>query len=348
MKTASAVVTLTNPVSVLEALRTHLAEHELVVEFDGQVASANLPSGHATMRIEASMLELEVRAASESGLEDVASFLASHVLEFAHPETPVIRWSGFQPSGTFADFREMKVVGVTELTPHMRRITLAGTDLRRFATDENLHVRLFFPAPGQPPVWPTRGEDGLERHIEPARQPAVRKYTIRRIDLVTGTVDIDFLLHRDPGTGSDWAKNAKEGDMIGMAGPGGRGAQPADWLLLVGDETALPAIARILEGLAPGTEGMALIEVESEADKLPLTHPRGFEIRWLHRAACAEGLAAAVSRIRVPTHRKHFCWAGAEFETIQTIRRYWKEECGVAKWNQLAVPYWRRGRPEGE
>jgi len=348
MKTASAMVSLTSPVAVVEALRAHLAEHELVVEFDGHVANTRLRSGHATMRIGASMLELEVQAADESELEDVAGFLASHVLEFAHPDKPVIRWSGFQPSGKFADFREMTVVGVSDLTPHMRRITLSGSDLGRFVTDEDLHVRLFFPPPGQPPVWPMRGEDSLEQPIDPVSRPAVRKYTIRRIDPAKGTVCIDFVLHQDPGPGSDWAKTVKEGDLIGMAGPGGRGARQADWMLLAGDETALPAIARILEGLAPGTEGVALVEVEGATDELPLAHPDGFEIRWLHRAAGNEDLAAAVARIPIPMHRRHFCWAGAEFEIIQTIRRHWKKECGVAKSDQLAVSYWREGAAEGE
>lgn len=296
----------------------------------------------------ASLLELEVQAPDDSGLEDVASFLASHVLEFAHPEKPLIRWSGFQPSGAFADFREMTVVDVSDLTPHMRRITLSGSDLGRFATDEDLHVRLFFPQPGQPPVWPARGEDGLELPMEAGLRPFVRKYTIRHIDLATGLVAIDFVLHEDPGPGSDWAKSAKQGDLIGMAGPGGRGARQADWMILAGDETALPAIARILEGLAPETEGVALIEVESVSDELRLTHPDGIEIRWLHRAAGDEGLAGAVCRIPIPMHRSHFCWAGAEFDSAQAIRRYWKRECGVGKLDQLAVSYWRKGVPEGE
>ena len=346
MKTASAVVPLSNPASVVEALRAHLAEHELVVDFDGQVASTVLPSGHATMRIEPSMLALEVHAANESGLEVMTGFLASHVLEFAHPETPAIRWSGFQPSRTFADFREMTVVAAAELTPHMRRITLSGADLDRFATEDNLHVRLFFPQPGQPPAWPTRGEDGLVQPVEPERRPAVRKYTIRRIDAARGLVDIDFLLHEDAGPGSDWAKAAREGDLLGMAGPGGRGARPADWMLLAGDETALPAIARILERLPAHTQGVALIEVEDAADELPLKKPADFEIGWLHRAAGAEGLASAVARIPVPRDRSQFCWAGAEFEEIQAIRRHWKDKCGIAKSDQLAVAYWRRGASE--
>jgi NADPH-dependent ferric siderophore reductase len=328
---------------VVEALRVHLAEHDLTVEFNGSVARTDLPSGQATMRIGRSVLELEVQAADESGLENLTGFLASHVLEFAHPEAPAIRWSGFQPSRTFSDFREMKVVEVGTLTPHMRRISLVGPDLGRFADDDNLHVRLFFPPAGQPPVWPTRGDDGLVQPVEPGMRPAVRKYTIRRLDADAGLVDIDFVLHRDAGPGSDWAKSARIGDVIGMAGPGGRSARQADWMLLVGDETALPAIARILEGLAPETEGVALIEVGSDEDEIPLAGPQKLNVSWMHRAVGSEALAAAVARIAIPADRSRFCWAGAEFEDIQAIRRYWKDECGIAKSDQLAVAYWRKG-----
>lgn len=345
MKTASAVVPLANPAFVLDTLCTHMASHELAVEFDGRVASTRLPVGRATMRLEPASLALEVEAETESGMEGIIGFLASHVLEFAHPERPAIRWSGFEPSRALADFREMKVVAVADITPHMRRITLTGSDLGRFATEDNLHVRLFFPPRGRPPVWPTRGADGVIEPVEPALRPAVRKYTIRRIDAAKGLVDIDFLLHEDAGPGSDWARGAGEGDLLGMAGPGGRGAKPADWLLLAGDETALPAIARILEGLPPRAEGIALIEVEGEADELALSRPAGFELRWLHRAA-GTGLAAAVARVAVPKDRTHFCWAGAEFAEIQAIRRHWVEECGVARPDQLAVSYWRKGEPE--
>lgn len=343
MKTASAVVPLSNPASVVEALRAHLAEHELTVEFDGRIASTDLPSGQATMRIESAALELEVRAANDSGLENLTGFLASHVLEFAHPETPAIRWSGFQPSRTFADFREMKVVQASMLTPHMRRITLAGSDLDRFADEDNLHVRLFFPPAGQPPVWPTRGDDGLVQPIEPEKRPAMRKYTIRRLDMDRGLVDIDFLLHEDAGPGSDWAKLAQVGDVIGMAGPGGRSARQSGWMLLAGDETALPAIARILEGLAPDTQGVVLIEVEGQGDEIELAGPPTLDIRWLHREGSADDLASAVARIDVPTGSSHFCWAGAEFEAVQSIRRHWKDVCGIGKSDQLAVAYWRRG-----
>jgi NADPH-dependent ferric siderophore reductase len=320
-----------------------MAEHDVEVTIDGGVAKARLQDAEAVMRPTTEELVLEAHAPSQAQLEDVAAFLAAHVLEFAHPEAPDIRWSGFAERKAFSDFREMSVVRVLDLTPHMRRITLTGQDLDRFATDDNLHVRLFFPPDGHAPEWPTRGVNGLSQAIDPARRPQVRKYTIRRIDLGAGEVDIDFVLHADAGPGSDWAGRARPHDVIGMAGPGGRGIRAADWHLLVGDETALPAIARALEGLPATASGVAIVEIPDEADRLALSKPEGIQLRWLHRTNGSPSLDEVVREISIPKDRAHFCWAGAEFDAIQKIRRYWRDECGVAKADQLAVAYWRRG-----
>jgi NADPH-dependent ferric siderophore reductase len=130
-----------------------------------------------------------------------------------------------------------------------------------------------------------------------------------------------------------------------MAGPGGRSARAADWHLLVGDETALPAIARILESLPATASGYAIVEVPDEADRLSLSKPEGILLRWLHRKDGVPPLDEVVREISVPNDRTHFCWAGAEFDAIQKIRRYWRNECGIAKGDQLAVAYWRRGAP---
>ena len=166
--------------------------------------------------------------------------------------------------------------------------------------------------------------------------------TIRRIDAGAGTLDIDFVLHAASGPGGDWAKTAMAGARIGMAGPGGRSAQTADWMLLAGDETALPAIARILEALPSTTRGLAIITVDSDREIVALQHPPAFEIRWLVRQSDSEGFAASVMDVKVPEAGTRFCWAGAEFQDIQSIRRHWRG-IGLTSNEQLAVAYWRSG-----
>lgn len=343
MKTTQAQVKLNDPRSVLEALSAHMAEHEAEISESDGAAVASLRSGVATLRVAHDVLSVEARASNEAQLEDLTRFLAAHVLEFAEPERPRIEWEGLKVGEPFADFREIEVAQVHDLTAHMRRITFRGDDLARFATDDNLHVRLFFPLPGQHPLWPLRGLDGLMQPVPPERKPAVRKYTIRRIDAAAGALDIDFVLHDDPGPGSDWARRAGRGDRIGMAGPGGLGAKPADWMLLAGDETALPAIARILESLPVNTKGRAIVVVDEAGDEIPLTCAAGIEIRWIHRTSSPIDFVSAVLAQEIPGTGSRFCWAAAEFDQIQSIRRYWRDEVGLAKDEQLAVAYWRKG-----
>jgi NADPH-dependent ferric siderophore reductase len=341
---SQATIRLNDPAKVLDALQAHLAEHDIAVVGQQDRRVATLPyGGEVIFQSAPSELSLEARAPSQSGLEDVTSFLASHVLEFAHPERPAIQWTGFADRQAFADFREMRVVRVVDLTPHMRRITLKGQDLIRFATDENFHVRLYFPKDPAQPGWPVRGADGLGIAEDPARKPDVRKYTIRSIDLDTSEVDIDFVLHAIPGPGSDWAKSAKPGALVGMAGPGGRGIRPADWYLLVGDETALPAIARALENMPPSAKGHVLLEIDSGDDAVPLVAPEGIQVQWISRNGSPNPIVDEVQRIAIPSDRNVFCWAGAEFDAIQKIRTHWRDTCKLGKSEQLAVAYWRRG-----
>lgn len=71
--------------------------------------------------------------------------------------------------------------------------------------------------------------------------------------------------------------------------------------------------------------------------------PDGILLRWLDREGGSPSLENVVREISIPHDRSHFCWAGAEFDAIRKIRRHWRDECGVAKSDQLAVAYWRRG-----
>lgn len=145
----------------------------------------------------------------------------------------------------------MTVERVTDVTPHMRRITLSGSDLGRYATNGS-HLMLFVPPEGiAKPEWPVPGEDGLPVRSADNRQPQMRTCTVRRLDPEAGTIDVDFVLHGDHDLGSRWALNARPGDVIGVRGPTGHRRPEVDWCLLVGDETALPVIARTLESLQP-------------------------------------------------------------------------------------------------
>jgi NADPH-dependent ferric siderophore reductase len=112
----------------------------------------------------------------------------------------------------------------------------------------------------------------------------VRIYTIRRLDVEKGEVDIDFVLHEGADMpGARFAANAAVGDVVGMTGPGGGSIGEADWYLLAGDETALPAISRIVADLPSHVRAVVRIEIADRDEEQPLVSAAGLDIQWLHR-----------------------------------------------------------------
>ena len=263
-----------------------------------------------------------------------------------HTETPMRR-----PD----NFRVMRVVSATSLAPRMRRLVLEperkNDDLTRFAVDHHMHMRLLFPEAWETtPPWPSLGEDG--RIVWPGGKPMTeRKYTLRRVDPQGGTVTVDMAIHPEAdGPGSTFAQTARPGALVGMAGPGGGSIGDGDWYLLAGDETALPAIARILETLPSSARGRVLIEVEGSADELPLAHPMGIGLDWLHRTGFPAGeaspLAGAIAALAWPEAGRPYAWVAGELRMIRMVRRHLREVVGLPRERHLAVAYWRRGQAE--
>jgi len=242
----------------------------------------------------------------------------------------------------------LRVVGTRQLTPHMKRITFSGTSLHAFATDADLHVRLLIPPPDAPrDGWLAIQQDGKASVRNRRHKPIMRKYTIRAIDPSSGRLDMDFVLHEDGGPGGLWAAQALAGDLVGIIGPGGRGLAPADWYLIAGDETALPAIGRMMDTMPAHTQGHAIVEIADAREEQPLAVPTGMSLEWLHRDGAPAGttdlLLEAIEAVRWPSDdRKAFAWVGAELAAAQAIRDHFSNRCGLAKADQLVVAYWRR------
>ncbi len=171
------------------------------------------------------------------------------------------------------NFRHGTVIAVSHPGPHFTRVRIAATNLAPFAIS-GLHLRLLQPPKGRTPVWPTVSDTG--RTVWATGEDALHDpvYTIRAIDAVAGWLDVDIFLH-GRGRTCRWASAVRPGDEVGLTGPGGGYLPTARTLVLAGDETALPAIARILETVAADTTGQALILVPSPAAMQPLAAPPG-------------------------------------------------------------------------
>ncbi|MFF2745631.1 siderophore-interacting protein [Kitasatospora sp. NPDC058048] len=252
----------------------------------------------------------------------------------------------------------VEVVEVRRITPRTARITFAAEELPdAVGTTPDQQLKLCFPRPGQrEPVLPARQDDPMGWYraylaIPEERRPLLRGFTLRGRRPGTRLVEIDFVLHGDTGPAAAWALRAAPGDRLGMVGPSALYAPPvpfaeaaaaADWVLLAGDETALPALATLVGALPAGVPAVAYVEVADEAERQPLEGSEGLAVHWLHRDGAAPGavLTGAVRSAELPPGRP-FAWLAGEAGAVRALRRHLVEERGVPKASVDFTGYWR-------
>lgn len=294
-----------------------------------------------------------------------------------------------------------EVRGVERVSPNFLRVTFGGDELDEFATPGNVfdaRIKLIFPpASGILPPLDRDTDDwwGSYLAVPEDERGSMRTYSVRdlRVSDAGTEVDVDFVLHLAPGLSgpaSRWASTASIGQELFLIGPrrgrvglGGVEYAPgaASSVLLVGDETAAPAIARILEDAPRDLRGCAFIEVPEPADALPIDAPAGVEVRWLPRAqgeAHGFELIPAVlahlgdddagDEIRVkdidgedllwetpaysasgeeiavadaPADR--YFWIAGESGVVTTLRRHLVKDLGIDRGQVAFMGYWRRG-----
>lgn len=219
------------------------------------------------------------------------------------------------------------------LTPNMVRLRLGGAEFSKFEYNSctDAYVKLQF--------------------AEPDDTPVTRTYTVREYNAEDGWLTIDFVVHGDEGLAAVWASRVAVGETIRLAGPGGayRPDPEADWHLLIGDESSMPAIAAALEVLPPDAVGQVILEVGSAVDELELEHPSGIGLRWIHRDEVDQNptglLAEAVRGIEwSPGRVQVFCHG--ERESMKLLRGVLFKEHGLERSQVSLSGYWARGRTE--
>lgn len=291
---------------------------------------------------------------------------------------------------------DVEVLRSARLSPSFLRITFAGADLDSFADlgfDQRIKLALPLPEAGldylpSGPDWYPRWRELPEDQRNP-----VRTYTVRAVRQAAREVDVDFVLHGDRGSASRWAAVARPGARVAIVGPDARyhgDHGGADFrlpprgraFLLAGDETAVPAIAGILERLPGDAHGDVLLEVPQSADALALECPPGMRISWLGRDGAEHGsrLIPAMRTVaartlggsparravgvldepdvdtellwdvpdpdRAPERAGQYAWLAGEAGVIKTLRRYLVSELGLDRRSVAFMGYWRLGRSE--
>jgi NADPH-dependent ferric siderophore reductase len=247
--------------------------------------------------------------------------------------------------------RVAEVVRTERLTPHMIRVVLGGDGLTGLPAGEftDHYVKLLFP-PADAPYGVPYDVEQVRAELPAEQWPVTRTYTVRAWDVATGELTIDFVWHGDEGLAGPWAATARPGDRLQFFGPGGGYAPSpdADWHLLAGDESALPAIAVALEKLPAGARALALVEVAGpEEEQAGLVAGDGVELTWVHRgdAAPGEALVTAVRAAALPEGTGHLFVHG-EAAAVRELRRQLRETHGLPRELTSISGYWRRGDTE--
>ncbi|WP_270239752.1 siderophore-interacting protein [Rothia kristinae] len=268
---------------------------------------------------------------------------------------------------------------VERLSPTMMRVVVEG--LRGFPTrgavGETVRVVLPDPETGRVPEPDLTG--GKPRWAKPA--PLTRKYTVRRVEPERGTVEIAVVAH-GRGPGSRWAQGLTPGDPVHLLGPksGRETPEPGRFLLMVGDETGLPGIARWLEQLPADAVGRVILEVPGPDSVQDLSAPAGMRLTWLvpdgesadgrpgdgdgaasrgaspeanarvntgepGRAEVLAGRTALEVVERMPAPEgPAFAWLAGESAALRPVRRLLMEQWGLDKRSMHAKGYWTRKR----
>lgn len=224
------------------------------------------------------------------------------------------------------------VTAVRRLTPHMVRVTLGGDALAAVDpgpfTDRYVKVVL-----GPPPA--------------PGGRPLVRTYTIRRAR--PESWDLDVVEHGG-GYGGSWAGRVRPGDEVSFLGPGGDYAPSpdADWHLLVGDESALPAVAAACEALPPTATAHVYLEVAGPQEEQELVSEAAVHVTWVHRGdgpGLVETVRAAHAAGTLPAGVPHAFLHG-EAGCVRDLRRWARADLGVPRELLSASGYWKKGRDD--
>ncbi|MDO9408279.1 siderophore-interacting protein [Patulibacter sp.] len=239
---------------------------------------------------------------------------------------------------------------VDRVSDHLLRVVLGGPGLQGFPagafTDH--YVKLLFPPPGAP-YGPDFDVAEVRATLPRSQWPRTRTYTVREWDPERTELTVDVVQHGDAGLAGPWAAAARPGDVLQLLGPGGAYAPDpeADWHLLVGDASVLPAIAASLRRIPAGVPVHVVAEVHDEAEQQELQSPGDLTTTWVHRGDAGalppsdEPLVVAVRELEFPDGRVH-AFVHGEAVAVRELRRHLLADRGMPRQDVSISGYWKR------
>jgi NADPH-dependent ferric siderophore reductase len=235
----------------------------------------------------------------------------------------------------------MTVTAVTELSDHMRRITFHAPEFASFATTGPDEYFGLLVATGRELLMPADDRINVRsalRAMPEDERPDLRWYTIRTHRPNEAEIDVDFVVHGDAGPGTRWARRAIAGDQAGFRAGGSAYRPPASGsVLLAADETALPALAAILEVETRPLQVFA--EVPDESYRTDL------DVEWVFRGSAQPGSALVKTIQDKALSTVDYAWACGESGLATGVRRHLVKERGVDRKAIMFSGYWKAGSP---
>lgn len=305
------------------------------VDETGEHLVVRLRTGMLRVSVVAGRTGLEIAAGEAAGLQLLRDMVAERVGGMGFR----LDWQDGAGGRRPGNMSLARVESVARISPSYVRLVVAGPDLARFGRG-GLHFRLLLGPQGSD--WPMTDEGGVT--CWPAGIAAWHRpvYTTRAIEPLGGgaaRIGFDVFLHAG-GRASAWAERAQPGDEVAMTGPSGGERPAAGWMGLVGDETAVPVLARILAEAAPATRGAAVLFVPEAGDVQSLAHPSGVAVRWALRGG-GEAPLDALDALRPPAGDRFVFFAAERQEALAARDRLQAQ--GFARGSFHASAYWTAG-----
>ena len=326
-----------------EDLLPHIASHAREVDLQVQETEGSLvvtlPHARVAFEREQTVMQVRIDAADAVNLHNIREYVL-YILDHVSPGIAAEAvWEGdITHSSTPPSFTTATVEKIWRVAPSVLRIEMSCADTRRLAEGKGMHFSLLLPPDETAPIWPQLDENG--RTVWPKGKDALHRavYTFVSLDEDEGRFTFDLFEH-EGGRATGWAQTARPGEVVGIMGPGSGDFPPGRDLLIAGDETALPAIRRILSHSAPDRQGRVLLEVESARDICDLPHPDAMEITWVLREKGSE-LWDHLENTDLPASQDRYVWVAAEKELVRKAKKRFRDQLGLCHDRGYFAYYW--------
>ncbi|WP_282114104.1 siderophore-interacting protein [Pseudoalteromonas arctica] len=225
--------------------------------------------------------------------------------------------------------RKANVLSTQQITPHLQRIIVGSDDFKDLTSQYiGNYVKVLFPKNGE-----------VDFNLKTA---CVRSYTIRHVDAQTGALTLDFVINMHQGPATDWAKIAKVGDELGIAGPGPKKLDNYEHshYVLLGDLTSVNAIKGYAQQLPLTSKIDAFVHVPTEQDIINLETSRN--VNWLVTDNADEVLLSALQNLHI-TAEPPIVFMALEAGLVRRAKTLLTEQFNIPRSNIVSSGYWKKG-----